>query len=92
MNNRRRRNIGRAIEDYLSAETEAREKLRSALEEAMEEEEEAYDNLPEALQDGDKGESMQDAIGAIDELLSELDDDPYYDPISTLREILGIDG
>ena len=90
MNNRRRKAISKALEDYLNRETEAREILRNALEDARSEEENAYENLPEFIQYGEKGEAMQEAVSAIEDFISELDDNPYYDAISTLRNELGI--
>ena len=90
MNNRRRKAIIKALEDYLNRETEAREILRNALEDVRSEEENAYENLPESIQYGEKGEAMQEAVSAIEDFISELDDNPYYDAISTLRNELGI--
>lgn len=91
MNTKRRKAISKAIEDYLNKETAAREELRNALEAVRDEEEEAYDNLPESIQDTEKGEAMQNAISALEDFISELDDDPYYDATSDLKDTLGIE-
>ena len=91
MNTKRRKAIAKAIEDYLSKETEAREALREALESARNEEEESYENLPESIQYGEKGEAMEESISLLDDFISELDDDPYYDAIDTLKDSLGIE-
>lgn len=91
MNTRRRKAIGKAIEDYLNKETAAREELRDVLEAVKDEESDAYENLPESIQDGEKGEAMQDAISVLEDILLALDDDPYYDETSALRETLGIE-
>lgn len=48
------------------------EKIIGQLEEVQEEEQEAYDNLPENFQDGEKGESMLDAIDYMAEALAAL--------------------
>lgn len=34
----------------------------------------AHDNLPESLQDGDKGNAMQEAVDAMEEALSSIED------------------
>lgn len=51
--------------------------IRSAyadLEMVKDEEQEAYDNLPESLQWGERGDMMQEAIDALDDILSTIDD------------------
>ena len=91
MNTKRRKAIAKALEDYLNKETAAREELRDVLEAVRDEEEEAFENLPESIQETERGEIMQDVISALEDLISELDDDPYYDETSVLRETLGIE-
>ena len=91
MNSRRRKAISKAIEDYLNKETEAREILRNALEDVRSEEENAYENLPESIQYGEKGEAMEEAISALEDFISAIEDDPYYDAFDTLKEELGIE-
>ena len=91
MNTKRRKAISKTLEEYLNKETAARDELRCSLEMIRDEESDAYENLPESIQDGEKGEAMQNAIEALDDSISELDDDPYYDALSTLREELGIE-
>lgn len=91
MNSRRRKAISKAIEDYLNKETEAREILRNALEDVRAAEEEAYENLPESIQYGEKGEAMEEAISALEDFFSAIEDDPYYDAFDTLKEELGIE-
>ena len=44
------------------------------LNEVRDEEDEAYENLPESLQDGDRGDAMQEAIDTLDDAISSLDD------------------
>ncbi len=46
----------------LSDITEKIEELQCDISALADEEEEAYDNLPESLQDGERGEKMQEAI------------------------------
>lgn len=91
MNARRRKAISNAIEAYLSKETEAREALRDALQEIWNEENSAYENLPESIQDSEKGEAMEEGLDAIDDFITALDDDPYYDELDELRSAIGLE-
>lgn len=52
------------------------------LQEVRDEEEEAYDNLPESMQDGERGDMMQEAIDALDNALF-----PLEDVVSSLEEV-----
>ncbi len=47
--------------------------LREMIEEIKAEEEEAFDNLPESIQSGERGDKMQDAISALDDIIMDLD-------------------
>lgn len=67
------------LEDCLNAIQEANETLQ----EVRDEEEEAYDNLPESMQDGERGEMMQEAIDNLDEATCSLDD-----AVSSLEEAI----
>ena len=91
MNTKRRKAISDAIETYLSKETEAREALRDALQEIWDEENSAYENLPESFQDSEKGEAMEECLDAIDDFITALDDDPYYDELDELRSTIGLE-
>ena len=44
------------------------------LEEIREEEQEAFDNMPESIQDGERGETMQEHISNMEDVESSLDD------------------
>ena len=44
------------------------------MEELWEEEQESFDNLPEGLQEGEKGERMQENIDALEEFLDNLEE------------------
>lgn len=43
------------------------DRARGILEEVRDEEQESFDNLPEGLQEGEKGERMQENIDALEE-------------------------
>ena len=75
MNDSRRKAIRKAIDTYLEKVSAAKEELTEALTDIREAEEESYDNLPESLQYGERGDAMQDAINALDDVISELDQD-----------------
>ena len=66
------------IEDCLSDI----QNVLDTLQEVHDEEEESYDNLPESMQDGERGELMQDAIDALDNALF-----PLEDVVSSLEEV-----
>ncbi len=44
------------------------------LTEVREQEESAYDNLPESIQEGDRGDEMQEAIDTLEEVTDLLED------------------
>ena len=66
------------LENCLTAIQEAYDTLQ----EVRDEEEEAYDNLPESMQDGERGDMMQDAIDNLDDAIGSLDD-----VIASLEEV-----
>ena len=49
------------------------EDLKSDLETYAEEEQDKYDNMPESLQYSERGEAMQEAADALNDLVSRLD-------------------
>lgn len=50
------------------------DELRSDLQDECDGEEESHGNLPESLQNGDKGQAMQEAIDAMQTALSALEE------------------
>lgn len=57
--------------------TEAQELLsqaRSILETVRDEEQEAYENLPESLQEGERGQRMEEAADILDIAVDDLED------------------
>ena len=66
MNNQRRTIIRRICRDLRSLQSEVGN-LVSA-------EETAFDNSPESIQDGDKGEAMQEAISNLEDASSSIDE------------------
>lgn len=48
------------------------DRAREILEEVRDEEQESFDNLPEGLQEGERGEQMQENIDALEEFLDNL--------------------
>ena len=65
MNKIRRKEIRRAIE--------LMEEAYEILEAVRDEEQEAFDNLPESFQQSERGETMEDYILTLDDILYNLD-------------------
>lgn len=65
MNKVRRKELARVV-DLL-------DQARDLLEIIRDEEQEAFDNLPESIQYSERGETMEDYIGKMDEMLDYLD-------------------
>ena len=65
MNNKRRKALERIVNDIASA--------RHDLAEIREEEQNAFDNLPMSIQEGERGQKMEEAIAAIENAENELD-------------------
>ena len=91
MNKQRRNRIRKALTEYLREEAPQREALLAVLNEAKDEEENAFDTLSESLQDSEKGEAMQDAISALEDLISEAEEGPFCESIEMLKETIGIE-
>jgi len=66
MNKKRRKQIA-DIADKAEA-------LKAAVDELLSEEQEGYNNLPESLQDGEKGETIQQAIENLENASSSLEE------------------
>jgi flagellar biosynthesis chaperone FliJ len=66
MNDQRRKRLAAALESIRLATQQ--------LEEIRDEEQEVYDNMPSSLQDGDKGQRVQNFLDEISTLIDGLDD------------------
>ena len=66
MNNARRKELRLAISKI--------EILEGEITAVSEEEQECYQNLPEGIQDGERGEKMDENCQELDEIVSELED------------------
>jgi len=67
MNKIRRKEIAQAIE--------LMEQAREILEAVADEEQEAFDNLPENIRNSERGETMEQYIGMLEEAVENLDTD-----------------
>lgn len=76
MNADRRKAIDEAISQL--------EQIKSDIENLTSEEQDAYDALPESLQNGEKGEKMQEAINSLEEAANEIDN--AMDNLSAAKE------
>lgn len=54
------------------------EALRQDIDSILEEEQEAYDNMPESLQNGERGEAMQEAIEALESAVGSCEELDEY--------------
>lgn len=73
MNAKRRNTINSIINDLIDKFEEIKAEAIDQLSEIRDEEQEAFDNLPEALQDSERGENMQDCIDALESFMSDLE-------------------
>lgn len=78
MNAERRKRID-AVIDSINKIKEQLVDLRCEISDIKDGEEDAMNNLPEPMQDGDRGQAMQDAIDAIDEAYTAIMDDSMID-------------
>lgn len=88
MNRARRKELKRilGIMDELTAKIE---EVKEELQNVIDEETEAYDNLPGSIQDGERGEQMQEYIDTLQDVvdsLDELDTDDLYEKIEEIAE------
>lgn len=78
MNNDRRKQLAALLEDLqqtgLRDAMDNLSTIRDQLENIKGEEEEARDNLPESVQNGERGEKMQEAIAKMEEACDTLTD------------------
>lgn len=65
MNKRRREKISKAV-NYLKT-------ARDLVDTVMSEEQDAFDSTPESIQDSEKGEKMEEAIGNLDDAIDNID-------------------
>lgn len=70
MNKERRKRIEEASAKIAEAALQAAQEI---IQEVRDGEESARENLPESLQDGERGQAMQEAIDALDSALSEIE-------------------
>ena len=73
MNAKRRNAIESVINELIERFEEIKAEAIDQLSEIRDEEQEAYDNLPEALQDSERGENMQNCIDALEYFMSDLE-------------------
>ena len=96
MNNDRRKSLNGAI-DRLKEAAQAidwdrvkgiLEDAKSDIETIKDEEQEYYDNMPENMQGGEKGEKAQEAVQAMEDALSALEDAMGSDLVEKLEEAI----
>lgn len=96
MNNDRRKEISRIIEEIDSAVSTAKEKLeelQSSIESVRDEEQECMDNIPENLQGSERYETaeqavdnLDSAVSSIEELIEAIDTDDLIEHLNDAAE------
>ena len=89
MNAKRRNTIDSVINELIEKFEEIKAEAIDQLSEIRDEEQEAYDNLPEALQDSERGENMQNCIDALEYFMSDLENMEIEGTDDLLEEIGG---
>ena len=84
MNKERRKQIEAATAKIAEAEA-ALQAAQEIIQEVRDDEEAARENLPESLQDGERGQAMQEAIDALDSALSEIEGVDFSEMTSQLE-------
>lgn len=77
MNNDRRKEISRIIEEIESAVSTAKEKLeelQSSIESVRDEEQECMDNIPENLQGSERYDTAEQAVDNLDSAISSIEE------------------
>ena len=87
MNAKRRKALGSII-TKLEALESLRQEIQEQLEEIMDEEQDALNNMPESLQEGERGQQMQEYIDTMDGVNDELDCMNIDELTDQLREIV----
>lgn len=90
MNNARRKELKIALTQAEEVKVNL-DCIQEILESCLGEEQDCYDNLPEGLQEGEKGDRMQEAIDSLDDAINSLDDirdniDSLIEQIENARE------
>jgi len=73
MNNQRRKQIATLVEDIDSRLSELLSEFTERAQEILDEEQEAFDALPESIQDGERGQAMQEAISNLEDAVGALE-------------------
>ena len=86
MNRIRRKELARLIEKLEELDA-LRSEIQEELEAVMDEEQEALDNMPENLQDGERGQQMQEYIDAMKSVVYDLENFDVESLMDQLQEI-----
>jgi len=89
MNKERRTSLSEVVVK-LTAAQEILDDAKNRIEFCRDDEQDAYDNLPESLQEGEKGDAMQENIDALDEAFYNLDEmsDTIGETIEKIQEAI----
>jgi phytoene/squalene synthetase len=85
MNNDRRKRL-RAIEAQVQQALDLLADAQADLESVRDEEQEAFESMPESLQEGDRGETAQQAIECLEAAIDAIEAFTGEDPVSNVQE------
>ena len=88
MNKIRRKELARIVEKLEALEA-LRSEIQEELDAVMDEEQEALDNMPESLQEGERGQQMQEYIDAMEYAMDDLENFDVESIMDQLNEIIG---
>ena len=88
MNKMRRKELAR-IAAKLEELDALRAEIQEELEAVIEEEQEALENMPESLQEGERGQQMQEYIDAMEYALDDLENFDVESIMDQLQEVIG---
>lgn len=85
--NAKKRKALKVIIERMEQLDSLREEIKEQLGEILEEEQESLDNLPESFQASERGQQIQECIGAMENVVGELDCMDVENLIEQLQEI-----
>ena len=87
MNAKRRKTLASIVGD-MEAMDALRQTIIENLEAVLDEEQEALDNMPESLQEGERGQQMQEYIDSLNTVLDDLGNIDMDSVMDSLRDII----
>lgn len=77
-----------ALQDLISEAQNIADEITQEVRDVLELEQEAYDNMPESLQDGERGQAMNEAIGNLEQATNLLEEISVVPDMSEVIDLL----